>query len=233
MDDNVSAIVERLEKNWRSNRVVHDQWDAVAVRHFGKRFNVADIAGRVSDRFAKHRLGIFVNQPLDRTCAVAFGQPPGDALSWQDMGKHGVGRSVELRDRDNIATCVSEIDEREVQGGLTAADGERSDTALKLGDPPFENRAGRVSDPAVAKALNFQIEQGGTVIGAVECVGCSLVDRHGYGLGGRIRLIAAMYGNGLITHSNTSPNWPYRVDRPPREGIPEILSLSRALTGLV
>src|SRR5579872_2333739 len=149
------------------------------------------------------------------------------------MGKHCVGRSVELRDRDDVAPCVGKIDEREVQCGLTAADGECADPALKFGDPPFENRAGRVGDPAVAKALNFQIEQGGTVIRAVECVGCSLVDRHGYGLGGRIRLIAAMYGNGLITHSNTSPNWPYRVDRPPREGIPEILSLSRALTGLV
>src|SRR5579872_7112653 len=197
MDDNVSAVVERLEKDWSSNRVVHDQWDAVAVRHFRKRFDVANVAGWVSDRFAKNSLGIFVNQPLDRTRAVAFRQPAGDALSWQDMRKHCVGRSVELRDRDNIATRVGKIDEREVQRGLTAADGERADPALKFGDSPFENRAGRVGDPAVAKALNFQIEQGGAVIGAVECVGCGLIDRDGDRLGRWIRLIATMYGNGL------------------------------------
>src|SRR5579872_5806827 len=229
MDDNVGAIVERLEKDRRGNRVVHDQWDAVAVRHFRKRFDVADIAGRVSDRFAENRLGIFVNQPLDRTRAVAFRQPAGDPLSWQDMRKHCVGRSVELRDRDNIATCVSKIDEREVQCGLTAADRERADTALKFGDPTFENFAGRVGDPAVAKALNFQIEQGGAVIGTVECVGCGLIDRDRYGLGGWIRLVSTMYGNGFITHSN----WPVSGGPTPREGIPEILSLSRALTGLV
>jgi hypothetical protein len=108
--------------------------------------------------------------------------------------------------RDNIAAGVGEIHERKVQGGLTAADCERTDTALKFGDAPLKNRTCRVGDPAIAKTLNFQIKQGSAVIGAIESVCRGLIYRDSYSLGGWIGLIAAMDGNSFATHSNTSPD---------------------------
>jgi hypothetical protein len=93
-----------------------------------------------------------------------------------------------------------------VQGGLTAADRERTDAAFKFGDAPFKNRTCRVGDPAVAKTLNLQIKQGSAVIGAIESVCCGLIYRDSYSLGGWIGLIAAMDGNSFIAHSNISPD---------------------------
>ena len=142
------------------------------------------------------------------------------------MRQQGVGRSVQLRYRDNIATGVSKIYEREVQGGLTAANGKRPDAAFEFGDAPLENSTCWVSDPAVAKALNFQIEQGGAVIGAIECVRCGLINRDRDGLGGWVWLIATMYGNSLITHLNTTQTSHTRTEE---NAILEILSLSRVL----
>src|ERR1700723_1430198 len=49
MDDNVGAVVEWLEKNRRGHRIVDYQRNALTVGYFGERFNVADIAGRISD----------------------------------------------------------------------------------------------------------------------------------------------------------------------------------------
>src|ERR1700722_16910541 len=208
MDDDVGAVLERLEKNRSGDCIVHYQRDTVSVRRLCKRFNIADIASRIPDRFAKNGLCIFVDQPLDRTRLVVFCEPPDDALPWQDVRQQCVGRPIQLRYRDNIATSVSKIYERVVQGGLTATNRERSDAAFKFGDAPLENSTCWVSDPTVAKALNFQIEQSGAVIGAIECVGCGLIYGDRDSLGGWIWLIATMYGNGLITHSNTRSVWP-------------------------
>jgi hypothetical protein len=144
------------------------------------------------------------------------------------MREERVGRSVQLRYRDDITTRVSQIYDGEVQGGLTATNRQRSDAAFKFGDAPFENGACWVRDPTVAKALNFQIEQGGAVIGAIECVGGGLIDGDSDGLGGRIWLISAMYGNSLITHESTSTDWPLSSGQ--LELILEILALSLVLT---
>src|ERR1700674_2410209 len=108
------------------------------------------------------------------------------------MCQQCVGRSIQLRNRDNITTGVSKIYEREVQGRLPAANCERSDTALKFGDALFKNSSCRVSDPTVTITLNLQIEQCSTVIGAVESIRCGLVYWNSYSLGGWIGFISAM-----------------------------------------
>ena len=65
MDDNVRAVLEGLEQHRRGHRIIDDKRHAVAVRGFGKFFNIADVAGRISDRFAKDGSCIFIDQPLD------------------------------------------------------------------------------------------------------------------------------------------------------------------------
>jgi hypothetical protein len=66
------------------------------------------------------------------------------------------------------------------------------------------------------------------VIGAVERICYGLIYWNSYSLGGWIGLIAAMYCNCFITHSNTSSDWPYRVDC--WEGYPRILVCATSLT---
>src|SRR5208282_3123353 len=71
-------------------------------------------------------------------------------------------------------------------------------SAFECGDAPFEHVAGRVADSAVAVALNLKIEEGRTVLGAVEGVSHRLINRHGDRPGSRIDFVATVNGNGFV-----------------------------------
>jgi hypothetical protein len=66
-----------------------------------------------------------------------------------------------------------------MQRCLAGRDRERADAAFEFGDTPFENRGGRVGDAAIAIAFGLEVEQSGAVVGAVEGIGCGLIDRNG------------------------------------------------------
>ncbi len=131
---------------------------------------------------------------------VALGEAPGDALARQDVAEQRVRGAVELRNGDDVAAGVGEIDEGEMQRGLAGRDRERADAAFEFGDALFENRGGRVGDPAVAIAFGLEVEQRGAVIGAVEGVSDGLVDRNRDGLGGRIGFVAGVNCNRFVAH---------------------------------
>ena len=84
---------------------------AVPMRHLGERLEIADVARRIADAFAEHRLGLVVDQGLDRVGAVGSGEAHGEALLRQDVREQRVGRAVELRDGDDVAAAIGEIDQ--------------------------------------------------------------------------------------------------------------------------
>ena len=200
VDGDVGAVVERLQQDRRGNGVVDDQRHAMTMRDVGQRFDVADVAGGIADGFGEHGFGVFVDQLLDRVRLVAVGKTGGDALARQHVREQGVRGAVELRDGDDVAAGVGEVDEREMQRRLSGRDRERADAAFEFGDALFKHRRGRIRDPAVAIAFGLEIEQGGAVIGAVEGVGDGLVDRNGDGLGGRIGVVAGVNCNRFVAH---------------------------------
>jgi hypothetical protein len=204
MHRDVGAVVEGLQQDRRRDRVVDQQRHAMAVRDLRQRLDIADIAGGISDGLGEHRLGVLVDQFFDRVRLVAFGETAGDALPRQYMSKQRIRRAVELRNGNDIAAAIGEIDEREMQRRLTARDRERADAAFEFGDALFEHSGGGVGDPAIAKAFGFQIEQGGAVIGAVEGIGDGLVNRDGDRLGRGIGIVAGVNGDRLIAHRQTS-----------------------------
>ena len=114
------------------------------------------------------------------------------------MREEGVRRSVKLRNGDDVVAVPRYVQNGVVQGRLTAAYAERSHSAFKQGDSPFEHVAGRVADPAVAVSLDFEIEQSRSVLSAVEGVGNGLIDGHGDCLGGRIDLVTAVDGERFV-----------------------------------
>ena len=153
---------------------------------------------------AEDRLGVLVDQLLDRVGLVAVGKARRDALTRQHVREQGVRRAVELRHGNDVAAGVGEIDESEMQRRLSGCDRERADAAFELGDALFKNGGGRIGDPAVAKTFGFEVEQGGAMIGAVEGVGDGLVDRNGDRLGGRIGVVAGVNCNRFVAHCSTS-----------------------------
>ena len=143
MNGDIGAVIERLQQDRGRDRIVDDQRHAMTVRDLRQRFDVADIAGGIADGLGEHRLGVFVDQPLDRVGLVAVGKAGGDALARQDVREQGVRGAVELRDRDDVAAGVGEVDEGEMQRRLSGRDRERADAAFELGDALFEHGGGR------------------------------------------------------------------------------------------
>ena len=204
MHGDVGAVVERLEQDRGCDRVVDDQWHAMRMCDLGQRLDVADIAGGIADGLGEHGAGVLVDQPGDRVRRVALGEAADDALPRQDVGEQRVRGAVELRHGDDVAAVIGDIDESEMQRGLPGRDRERADATLELGDALFQHGAGRIGDTAVAKTFGLEIEQRGTMVGAVEGVGCGLVDRHGDRVRGGLGLVAGVNSNRLVAHRTTS-----------------------------
>jgi hypothetical protein len=200
MHRNVGAVVERLQQDRGCHRVVDDQRHAVAVRDLRQRLDIADIAGGIADGLGEHRLGVLVDQPLDRIGLVAVGKASFDTLARQHVTEQRMRGAVELGHGHDVAAIIGGIDERKMQRGLTGCDRKRADAAFELGNALFKNSSGRIGNPAVAKAFALEIEQRGAVIGAVERIGDGLVDRDGDGLGGGIGFVARVNSDRLVAH---------------------------------
>ena len=130
------------------------------------------------------------------------------------MREQRVRGAVELRDRNDVAAHLGEIEHRVIQRRLPRTHAQRLKPALKRGDAALEHCGGRIADAAVAIALGFEIEQSGAVIGAVELVGHGLIDRDRDGPGGRISFVTAVDGHRIAFHAsrraifNPSPTLP-------------------------
>ena len=145
---------------------------------------------------------VVVNELFDRFGLVGLRKPHGDALTRQDVPEQRVGRAVKLRHRDDIGAHRGEIEHGIVQCRLAGADAQRVDAAFEQRNAAFEHRHRRVADAAVAMAFDFEIEQSGAVIGAVELVGHGLIDRHRDSFGRRVGFVAAVNGQRFVFHAS-------------------------------
>ncbi len=68
--------------------------------------------------------------------------------------------------------------DRQMQRGHAARRADRADAAFKRGEALFEHRGRRVGNPGVDVAGAFEVEQGRGVLGILEHIGRSLIDRN-------------------------------------------------------
>ena len=200
MHDDVRAVIDRLQKDRGCNGVVDDQRNAMLVRDARQLFDVADVARRVADAFAEHGPGVVVDQALDGVGTVGFCEARIDSLARQNVGEQSMCCAVKLRHRNDVGTESGDIQHRIIQCRLTGTDAQRLDAAFQCGNPPFQHRVGRIADPAVAKSVDFEVEQRRAVFGAVKRIGDGLIDRDRHGFGRRVDVISAMDGDRLVAH---------------------------------
>ena len=202
MHHDVGAVVDRAQQDRRGDGIVDDQRHAVPRGDLGQRLDVADIAGRIADAFAKDAARIVVDQFFDGVGPIGFGKTHGDALARQNVAEQRVGGAVKLRHRDDIGAHRGEIEHGIIQRRLAGARAQRIDAAFQQRDAAFQHGDRRIADAAVAMAFDFKIEQRGAVIGAVELVGDGLIDRHRHRFGGRVEIVAAVNGQCLVLHAS-------------------------------
>ena len=195
--DDVGAVFERAAQVGARHRVVDDQRDAVAVCDVGELRQVGDVAERVADRLAVDRLRLRVDQRLERVRHAVVGETHLDAELREGVREQVVGAAVERGGRDDVVARLGDGLDRIADRRHARGHGERGDAAFELGQALLEHRVGRVHDPRVDVARDLQVEQVGAVLRVVERVGDGLVDRHRDGLGRRVRVLAAVHGDGF------------------------------------
>lgn len=200
MHGDICTVVEGLEQDRRCDGVVDDQRHAMRMCDLRQRLDVADIAGGVADGLGEHSARILVDEFFDRLGLVALGKAASDALARQDVGEQRVRGAVELRHGNDIAAVIGDVDEGEMQCGLAGCNRERADAAFELTDALLQHRAGRIGDAAVTISLGLEIEQRRAMIGAVEGIGCCLVDRHGHRVRGGFGFVAGVNSDRLVAH---------------------------------
>jgi hypothetical protein len=78
--DDVRAPLDRLDQRRGRDGVVDDHRHAVPCAIARDRLEVGDVAGRVADGLEEHRLGLVVDQRLERLRRVVLGEAHLDAL---------------------------------------------------------------------------------------------------------------------------------------------------------
>jgi hypothetical protein len=170
------------------------------VADVGQRAQVDHVAARVADGLGVDGLGAPVDEASERGRVGRVGEPHLDAELGQGVGEQVVGAAVQRAGGDDVVTLLGDGEDGVGDGRLAGGQRQPGDAALECRDALFQHIRGRIHDPGVDVALDLEVEQVRTVLGAVEGVGRGLVDRHGHGLGDRIRGVAGVDGERFEFH---------------------------------
>ena len=177
--------------------VVEDQRQAGRVGGLRPRRDVDDVELRVADRLGEDELRVLVGELRDGVGVVRVGQAHLDAVLRQRVREEVVGAAVELADGDDVVAGARDVQHRVGHGRLAGRGDDGADAALEVGEALLEHAPRRVHDPRVDVARDGEREEVGGVLRVVEDVRGRLVDRDRAGVGGRVRLLAAVKGDGL------------------------------------
>src|SRR5438876_4269107 len=116
-----------------------------------------------------------------------------------------MSRSIKLRNGDDVAATLGDIQQRIVHCGLPGSHAERFQSALQCGNASLEHIIGRIADSAIAMSLDFEVEERRAMLSTIERISNGLVDRNGHRARGRIDYVAAADGNRIVPHWVHSP----------------------------
>ena len=203
----IGAVIEDPAQHRRGHGIVDNQGHACGVGDVSPLADVDDIARRVADGLAEQGLGVFIYQVGNPVEVVGLGEAHLYALAREGVGKQVVGAAVQLRGTDDIAAHLGDGFDGVTYCRHAGGQGQGADAAFQFSQALLQDRVGGIHDTAVDIARYRQVEQIGAVLGVVESVGGSLVDRRGGGVGSRVAGVAGVQGNCFRFHGLSLYRW--------------------------
>jgi hypothetical protein len=179
---------------------VDDDRDPVRVRDLAHLGDVDDVTRRITQRLAVHGLGFAIDQCGHGVEVLGIGETRLDAHLREGMREQVVGTAVKRRHADEVIAGFGNRLNRVSRSRLAGSQRQPGDPALHVCNTLLQHVVGRVHDAGVDIPQHRQVEQVGAVLGVVEGVCGSLVNRNCDGLGGGIRAIARVHCFGLDFH---------------------------------
>jgi hypothetical protein len=168
MDDDVGAVLDRLQQVGRRHGVVDDQRHTVLAGDLAMASMSTKVPpglAKLSMKIALVRSSIWASK-LRHVGGIGPADIPAEIL--EGLAELVDRAAVEPAGGDEVVARAHDGVEHQKLRGVARGDGQRRGAAFKRCDALFEHRLGRVHDAGVDVAEGLQAEQRGCVIGVIE-----------------------------------------------------------------
>ena len=207
VDDDVRAERDDLDPVGRTERVVDDERQAVAVGDGGNGLDVRNVAVRVAQRLEIDGARVRLDGRLDRCGVVRVHERRRDAVLRQRVCQQVIGAAVDRLLRDDVVALPRQRLNGIGDGRRAGGRGQSGHAALKGRHALLEHVLRGVRQAAVDVARVRQAEAGRSLCAVTEYIGRRLVDGHGARAGGGIGLLLSdvkLQGLKMIAHGDVS-----------------------------
>ena len=194
VNDDVGAVVLRLEQVGGGQRVVDNQRNPSLFRHGRHRFDIGDDSAGIGDRLNEDRLRLrrYGRTEALRVRRIGPFHMPVEFL--EGLAELVDGTAIELPAGDELGARLHQRMEDDSLGRVAGSDGECGGAAFESRHALLEDRLGGIHDPRIDVAKGLEVEQRGGMIDVVEDKRCRLVDGRRPGARRSIRLRACVNG---------------------------------------
>ena len=148
---------------------------------------VEDVTLGITQRLGVEGLGVRADRATPRLEVVGIVHEGDlDPELGQRVVKEVVGAAIERGRRDDVATVLGQVQQRDGLGSLSARHGERGDAAFERRDAVLEDGLGGIHDAGVDVPEFLETEECGGVRRVAKDVAGRLVDRNGPGVRRRV-----------------------------------------------
>src|SRR5882724_10001726 len=132
---------------------------------------------------------------------IAIRKSATNSLLRQNVREQGIGGAIELWKRNNVVARFGDVHERIVNRGHPGANAQGLHPALEGCDALFKYGVSGIPNPSIDISLDFEIEEGRSMLRAIKFEGDGLVDRHRDGLRGRVAFVTCVNRDGFSFHA--------------------------------
>ena len=191
MHHHVRSVFQRAEQVGRSKGVVHNEGNAVGVRHFRQSLDVRNVGIRVVQALHIQELGIFPDG-LGKIVRIAAVHEGGfNAGFGKRIGKQVIGASVYVGGGNDVVSGARDVLDGVSDGSRSGGHGQRAYAPFQGSDALFKHICRGVHQAVVDISRFRQGKTGCRLFGILEDIGSGGVDRHGAGIRGRVRIFLA------------------------------------------
>ncbi len=192
-DDDVRAPFDGFRDGAAcTERVVHDQRNAVFFCQSGESVEIRHVVTWIPDRFHIDAFRVLIDGRFVRRDAVFFHEFHVDAQTWQGHFELVVGSAIQEAGGHDVVSGLRDGGDGQELSRLTGGCGHSGGSAFEGCDAFLEHIRRRVHDPGVDISEILQREQRGGMLGVVEHIGCGLIDGHGTRIGRWVRRLTCM-----------------------------------------
>ena len=189
VDYDIRAVLNGPQKVGCGKGVIHDEGNAVPVRHRRDSLQIDHIRVGVAQRLGVEQFRVGLDSRIEVSGVGRVNECRDDALLRQCVGKKVIGPAVEICGGDDVVSSDGNVLHGVGDGRRAGGSRQCRSAALQRCDALFKNVVGGVHQTGVDVAGNGETKASRRRRGVLEHIGGGGIDGHGPCVGGRVRAL--------------------------------------------